>query len=141
MTSLDDLLCLFSAEIEQRDGSYVVEIPESEFELGTLDEDDLYRIAVLSTAQDTEIVADAGVEDRSGDADPPVSEGDQLEVEIESIGEQGDGVARVEPGYVIFVPDTEVGDRVEIEVTQVLPNFGFGEVIEIVEESDVPTYE
>lgn len=141
MTSLDDLLCLFSAEIEQRDGSYVVEIPESEFELGTLDEDDLYRIAVLSTTQDSNIVPETGVEDRSGDADPPVGEGDELEVEIESIGEQGDGVARVEPGYVIFVPDTEVGDRVEIEVTQVLPNFGFGEVIEIIEEGDVTTYE
>lgn len=141
MTSLDDLLCLFSAEIEQRDGSYVVEIPENEFELGTLDEDDLYRIAVLSTTQDASIAPEASVDDRTGDADPPVNEGDELEVEIESIGEQGDGVARVEPGYVIFVPETEVGDRVEIEITQVLPNFGFGEVTEILEEGDVATFE
>jgi predicted RNA-binding protein with TRAM domain len=51
-------------------------------------------------------------------------------VEIEDIGKQGDGIARVERGYVIIVPGAEVGDRVKIEVTEVKSNFAVGEVIE-----------
>jgi len=51
-------------------------------------------------------------------------------VEIEDLGKQGDGIARVERGYVIIVPDTEVGERVKIEVTEVKSNFAVGEVVE-----------
>ncbi len=53
-----------------------------------------------------------------------------LEPEIEDLGKQGDGIARVERGYVIIVPDTEVGERVKIEVTEVKSNFAVGEVVE-----------
>ena len=59
---------------------------------------------------------------------PPVEEGEKYEVEIEDIGKEGDGVAKVE-NFVVFVPDTEVGDQVEIEITRVLRTLAFGEVV------------
>ncbi|TKX52238.1 TRAM domain-containing protein, partial [Halorubrum sp. SS7] len=61
---------------------------------------------------------------------PPVEPGEMRYVEIEDLGKQGDGIARVERGYVIIVPDTEVGERVKIEVTEVKSNFAVGEVVE-----------
>jgi len=51
-------------------------------------------------------------------------------VEIEDIGKQGDGIARVERGYVIIVPDAEIGERVKVEVTEVKSNFAVGEIID-----------
>lgn len=58
----------------------------------------------------------------------PVSEGDQLDVTIEAVGEKGDGIAKVE-GFVLFVPGTKTGDEIRIRVTKVLKNVGFAERI------------
>ncbi len=55
----------------------------------------------------------------------PVREGDVVEVEIEDVGSEGDGIAKVE-GFTIFVPDTEAGDEVEVRITDVKPRFAFG---------------
>ena len=41
----DELLCLFNAEIEVTDDGYVVEVPEREIENGTIDPEEIYRIA------------------------------------------------------------------------------------------------
>lgn len=60
---------------------------------------------------------------------PPVDEGENYVVAIEDIGKEGDGVAKVE-NFVVFVPETEVGDKVKIEVTKVLRTMAFGEVVE-----------
>ncbi len=54
----------------------------------------------------------------------PVRAGDRLDVEIESVGSDGDGVAKVD-GYTLFVEGGNPGDTVEIEVTDVKPRFGF----------------
>jgi predicted RNA-binding protein with TRAM domain len=59
----------------------------------------------------------------------PVEEGETYEVTIEDIARQGDGIARIE-GFVIFVPDTKVGDEVRIKVERVLSKFAFGSVVE-----------
>ena len=56
----------------------------------------------------------------------PVRAGDELTVEIEDVGSEGDGVAKVE-GFTLFVPDTEAGETVEVRVTDVKPRFGFAE--------------
>ncbi len=48
---------------------------------------------------------------------------------VEYVGEQGVGIARVGPGYVVFVPEAGVGDQVTIEVTTVRENFGIAEVV------------
>lgn len=58
----------------------------------------------------------------------PVKPGDRLTVDIVDIGSEGDGVARVDD-FVLFVPDTSVGDTVEVEVTGVKKRFGFAEKV------------
>jgi len=58
---------------------------------------------------------------------PPVEEGETYDVEIEDIGKEGDGVAKID-NFVIFIPETDVGDKVTIEITKVLHTMAFGEV-------------
>ena len=131
----EQLHCLFSATVEERDGSYLVELPEREIELGAVDEGETYRVALLPMSEGETSTS----EDRSNDGadasdpgrpEPPVEEGETRTVEIEDIGSQGDGITRVERGYVIIVPDTERGERVRIEITDVQENVAFAEVVE-----------
>jgi 23S rRNA (uridine2552-2'-O)-methyltransferase len=56
----------------------------------------------------------------------PVRAGDELDVDIEDVGGEGDGIAKVE-GFTLFVPDTETGETVRVRVTDVKPRFGFAE--------------
>ncbi len=58
----------------------------------------------------------------------PVKVGDELDVKIESVGGQGDGVAKVD-GFVLFVPGGKEGDTVRVRVTRVLRKVGFAEII------------
>ena len=58
----------------------------------------------------------------------PVVVGEELDVEIESVGEKGDGLAKKD-GFVLFVPATKQGDKVKIRVTKVLRKVGFAEVV------------
>lgn len=60
----------------------------------------------------------------------PVQTGEVREVEVETIGDQGDGIARVERGYMIIVPETGTGDQVTIEITALRENVAFGDVVE-----------
>ena len=62
----------------------------------------------------------------------PVKAGEVYEVEIKSVGEKGDGIARVN-GFVLFVPGVKKGNYVKIKITKVLPKVGFAEVIEKLE--------
>ena len=59
----------------------------------------------------------------------PVEEGKVYDVTIQDIARQGDGIARIE-GFVVFVPNTSVGDEVQIMVKRVLPKFAFANVVE-----------
>jgi len=125
----DKLLCLFSAEVSVDDDNYVVEIPRREVETGDIDPGDTYRVALIS--RDVEEDSDDGESTGAPpEPQPPVEIGETRYVEIEDIGKQGDGIARVERGYVIIVPGAEVGERVKVEVTEVKSNFAVGEVIE-----------
>lgn len=127
----DKLLCLFSADVQETDDSYVVEIPRREVDTGSIQPNETYRVALISRTETTD--DDSAVEEStapSSEPQPPVESGEMRYVEIEDIGKQGDGIARVERGYVIIVPDAEVGERVKIEVTEVKSNFAVGEIIE-----------
>ena len=139
----ESLLTVFSAEIERRNGRPIVELPERELRVGELEVGESYRIAVLpqpetktnSTRPPSSSRPPAERSHRSRGrrqeaTEPPVEEGERCEVEIEDVGEQGDGIARVGPGYVVFVPDTAIGDRVTVEITQAQDNFAFAEVVE-----------
>ncbi len=124
----DDLLCLFTARVEEREGRHVVEVPDREVDLGALEPGTTYRIALVSAPS-----ASGSRAARSADSaatDTPVNEGDEVEVEIENLGDQGDGIARVGPGYVVIVPETSPGDRVTARITEARENLAFAEVIE-----------
>ena len=58
----------------------------------------------------------------------PINVGDEFDVKIESVGEKGDGIAKVQ-GFVVFVPGVKKGDEVKIKVTRVSQRFAFGEVV------------
>jgi predicted RNA-binding protein with TRAM domain len=125
----DKLLCLFNADVRDEDNRYVVEVPKREVETGSIDPGETYRVALISrAAESTSETVDS--DGPTSEPQPPVEPGELRYVEIEDIGKQGDGIARVERGYVIIVPDTAVGDRVKIEVSEVKSNFAVGEVIE-----------
>ncbi len=59
----------------------------------------------------------------------PVREGEEMTVKIDSLGREGDGIARVS-GLVVFVPNTKVGDEVRIKITKVGRSVAFGEKLE-----------
>ncbi|NJE55130.1 TRAM domain-containing protein [Thermococcus sp. 21S9] len=59
---------------------------------------------------------------------PPVKRGERYKVRIEALGKGGDGIARIK-GFVIFVPNTDVGEEVQIEIKSVKERFAFGEVV------------
>ena len=126
----NELLCLFSAEVSADGDHYVVEVPKREVETGSLGEDRTYRVALIEAGTPETTVSEETAEPPAGEPQPPVEPGEIRYLEIEDLGKQGDGIARVERGYVIIVPGAEVGERVKVEVTEVKSNFAVGEVIE-----------
>jgi len=127
----EQLRCLFSATVEERGDSYVVKVPEREVRLGDLQDGETYRVALLpASSKDEPDETETETEREHDPQKPPVEEGEQRTVEIEDIGEQGDGITRVERGFVVIVPDTEQGERVTVEITDVSENVAFAEVVE-----------
>ena len=124
----NDLLCLFSADVSEADGKYVVELPRREIETGSVTPGETYRVALI--APDSSEEGTEPEETAPDEPQPPVEPGEIRYVEIEDIGKQGDGIARVERGYVIIVPGTDIGERVKVEVTEVKSNFAVGEAID-----------
>jgi predicted RNA-binding protein with TRAM domain len=147
----DSLACLFTGEVEERDGDHVVAVPSSEIEHGSVAPDETYRVALIKRDAGGEAAAEGeSPTDPSADrgaaengtggsrtrsvtdeaAGPPVSEGDVREVTIETLGDKGDGIAKIERGYVVIVPDSEPGDEPTVEITSVRENVSFADVIE-----------
>jgi predicted RNA-binding protein with TRAM domain len=130
----EELECLFSASIVEQDGSSVIEVPERELQLGDLQQGETYRVALVSSPTQSEPEQTDQTETESQQqrepSEPPVEEGETREVEIEDIGEQGDGITRVERGFVVIVPDTKESERVKIEITDVRQNVAFAEIVE-----------
>jgi len=128
----DELLCLFSAEIRDEDDRYVVEVPKREVDTGTVEPNETYKVALISRSapESAEPNEPSTTGHTAGEPQPPVEAGELRYVEIEDIGKQGDGIARVERGYVIIVPGADIGERVKIEVSEVKSNFAVGEIIE-----------
>jgi len=126
----DELLCLFSADVTVEDDRYLVEVPRREVETGAVEAGGTYRVALISADIDAEADENTGTETPPDQPQPPVEPGETRYVEIEDIGKQGDGIARVERGYVIIVPGADIGERVKIEITEVKSNFAVGEIID-----------
>ena len=145
----DSLACLFTAELAvDDDGTYTLSVPEREIEHGTVAPGETYRIAVIdrqktgsATPGDDGSTSDSAGERRPTDGasptsdgsygdGPPVTEGEVRDVTIETLGDKGDGIAKIERGYVVIVPDAELGDEVTVEITSVRENVSFASVIE-----------
>ncbi len=118
---------------------YVVTIPQREIDTGSVEPGETYRVALISRETETEsdesqtttaTPSENNSTTVSSEPQPPVEAGEIRYVEVEDIGKQGDGIARVERGYVIIVPGAEIGERVKVEITEVKSNFAVGEIID-----------
>ncbi|MCD6445639.1 TRAM domain-containing protein [Candidatus Bathyarchaeota archaeon] len=58
----------------------------------------------------------------------PVKENQELEVLIDDIGSRGDGIARIQ-GYLIFVPNSKIGERIRVKILRVGGKFAVAEKI------------
>jgi predicted RNA-binding protein with TRAM domain len=58
----------------------------------------------------------------------PVAVGQTYDVTITDLAKEGDGIARIE-GFVIFVPQTKVGDNVKIKVNKVMRRFAIADKV------------
>jgi len=121
----DELRCLFSARVRQQGDSYVLEVPREEVERENVDPGRVYRVAALGTDDD-------GGSDPVTESEPtpPVETGDVRTVTVETTGDQGDGIAKVERGYVLIVQDGAPGEEVTVEVTTVQQNFAIARKVE-----------
>ena len=138
MVKISDSLCsLFTAKIKEEDGTFVIEIPSSEIKHGALTVDETYRIALLDSFSEAESTSPQSPRhpasqgstshDSSG---PPVDEGEVRDVTIETVGDQGDGIAKVERGYVVIVPGAQPGDEPTVEIEQVQENVAFASIVD-----------
>ena len=143
----DRLECLFSTSIDQQSGSYRIEVPRSELEKGTITDGETYRVAIVSSTPRSDDVGtrqqpDGASSSPRSDSDspaqqePPVEPGDVCEVTIESLGDQGDGIAKIDRGYVVIVPGTRPDDEVTVEIENARENLAFARVREDNRESD-----
>ncbi len=56
----------------------------------------------------------------------PVKENQELEVVIDDIGSRGDGIAKM-AGFLIFVPQSKIGERVKVRIVSVGGKFAVAE--------------
>jgi predicted RNA-binding protein with TRAM domain len=132
----DSLRSVFSATVHTRDGTYVVEIPSGEVDHDVVTPGETYRIAVFDSAETTERSERQSQpsnrprrDSHSGPPEPPVDEGEIRDVSIETVGDQGDGIAKVERGYVVIVSGARPGDEPTVEIEEVRPNVAFASVV------------
>jgi predicted RNA-binding protein with TRAM domain len=62
---------------------------------------------------------------RGSPAPKPVEVGKEYEVEVTDISRKGDGIARVQ-GFVVFVENGKVGNKIKVKVTEVADRFAKG---------------
>jgi len=131
----EDLRCLFTGQVEADGDSYQITVPEREVNLGAIESEETHRVVIMPSESQTEASSTtestpADTTNQSQGEEPPVDVGETREVEIDSIGDQGDGIARIDQGYVVIVPDTEVGDRATVRIENAQENVAFAEIVD-----------
>ncbi len=63
-----------------------------------------------------------------------MNKGDTVRLTIEDVSSEGQGIGKAD-GFAVFVRDTIVGDVVDVELTKVKKNYGFGRVSEYISQS------
>jgi predicted RNA-binding protein with TRAM domain len=128
----DALRTVYSARLNEKNGRYYLTVPAREIESDTLRVDETYKLGILNpVGHSADHAGDKGTDGSASTKDdsPPVSAGERRTVTIEGIGDKGDGIARIDRGYVLIVPETDVNERVTVEVDQARDNVGFASVI------------
>jgi 23S rRNA (uridine2552-2'-O)-methyltransferase len=59
----------------------------------------------------------------------PVKMGDVYELQIESLGRSGDGIALID-GFAVFVKGAKLGEKIRVKIEAVKHNFAFGKPID-----------
>jgi predicted RNA-binding protein with TRAM domain len=49
---------------------------------------------------------------------------------VKAVGDQGDGIAKVERGYVVIVPDGQPGQQPTVEIDPVRQNVSFATIVD-----------
>lgn len=147
----DSIKLLFETSIEEEEDRYVISIPKDLLSEGSLSLGNTYRVALLTLPhQSAQSALSPEVDNQSADPDPssetvsatndqqfsrnipsepPVEEGEIRSVNIDSLGDQGDGIAKVERGFVVIVSDTQPGDQLKVKITDVKSNVAFAEPV------------
>ena len=138
MVDLPQSLCtVYTATLRERNGSYVIEVPKREVEYEAVSAGEVCRVALIDRVSEMSHDADSDLEGSgertdsdSDSSDLPVTEGEVREVTVESLGDQGDGIAKVERGYVVIVPDAHPGDKLTVRIDRAQDNVAFASVVD-----------
>ncbi len=129
----DSLRSVFTASVEADDDRHVISVPKNAVERESLAVAEPYQFAIFPTTE----MADGDEESwrypseaPMRQAAPPVQDGEILDVTIETLGDQGDGIAKVDRGYVLIVPDGKPGEKLRVEVEDVKQNVAFANIVE-----------
>ena len=131
----ESLRAVYTETLRERDGSYVIEVPKQEVEHDAVSPGEVCRVALIDrvseASNDTDNPSGESSERTDSDSDgPPVSEGEVRQVAVESLGDQGDGIAKVERGYVVIVPDARPGDEPTVRIDRTQDNVAFASVVD-----------
>lgn len=63
---------------------------------------------------------------------------DKVEIEIEDIGSEGEGIGKYE-GYTLFVKDTVMGDRAQVQVMKTGKTYGYARLVKLIKPSEFRT--
>ena len=58
-----------------------------------------------------------------------MEKGQIVELTIEDMSTEGQGIGRTDSGMVVFVQDALPGDTAEVELTKVKKNYAFGRIV------------
>jgi predicted RNA-binding protein with TRAM domain len=128
----ESLKSVYTTELRERDGHYVLEVPKREIEKDVISVGAVYRVGVMSTRaatpsdhpQDDEVSRQPS--ESNQERGQPVEEGERLVVTIEHMGSRGDGIAKIDGGFVVVVLNTKPGDQPLIEISRVKETVAFG---------------
>jgi predicted RNA-binding protein with TRAM domain len=105
---------LFDRKFEKDGEDFVIRLPADKCDLSFFDP---------SSPVEITLEQDGDGKDVDTYGEPPVAQGEILTIDIEEIGRQGDGIGFVDTNFVVFVPGSDVGDSVTVEIESVNDNF------------------
>lgn len=66
----------------------------------------------------------------------PVNIGDEMDLQVVSTGQKGDGIAK-HMGFAIIIPKAKMGETVHVRISKVKDKFAFAELLQTINEAGV----